>query len=102
MGVYCNQAQKISTTRILSTLGCLSLCDSVTLFFNFNVTQTLHGIHLRKFVNTDLPQAGFDLKSLGLQTGVLPIEPPVLVYERLLNVKKKSKIKRIFPVAYFC
>ena len=30
-------------------------------------------------VHTNLPQAGFELGSLGPQAGVLPFEPPLLV-----------------------
>ena len=37
-GVYWNQAKKILPTRILSTLGCLSLCFSVTLSLCNSVT----------------------------------------------------------------
>ena len=33
----------------------------------------------QKIVHTNLPQAGFELGSLGPQAGVLPIEPPLLV-----------------------
>ena len=36
-------------------------------------------LKFRKFVHTNLPQAGFELKSLGLQAGMLPIVPPLLV-----------------------
>ena len=35
--------------------------------------------YFRKFVNTNLPQAGFEIGSLGPQAGLLPIEPPLLV-----------------------
>ena len=34
---------------------------------------------VQKIVHTNLPQAGFELGSLGPQAGVLPIEPPLLV-----------------------
>ena len=34
---------------------------------------------LKKFVHNNLPQAGFELRSLGLQAGLFPIEPPLLV-----------------------
>ena len=34
---------------------------------------------VHKFFHTNLPQAGFELRSLGPQAGVLPIEPPLLV-----------------------
>ena len=33
------------------------------------------GLGLRQFVHTNLPKAGFELWSLWLQAGVLPIEP---------------------------
>ena len=38
-----------------------------------------YGLCLRKFVHTDLPQAGFALGSLGPQVGMLQIEPSLLV-----------------------
>ena len=39
-------------------------------------------LHLRKFVHTNLPLAGFEFRSLGPQACVLPIEPPLLAYVR--------------------
>ena len=39
-GVFCNQAQKISPTRILITLECLSLCNSVILWPIMNPAKT--------------------------------------------------------------
>ena len=39
-------------------------------------------------VHTNLPQAGFELRSLGPQAGVLPIEPPLLV----INNKRSNLI----------
>ena len=38
-----------------------------------------YGLHLRKFVHTNLPQAGFELISLGPQASLLPNHPPLLV-----------------------
>ena len=38
-------------------------------------------------VHTNLPQAGFELGSLGPRAGVLPIEPPLLVDEKTLVVE---------------
>ena len=40
----------------------------------FILVQLVH-----KIVQTNLPQAGFELGSLGPKAGVLPIEPPLLV-----------------------
>ena len=42
-----------------------------------------YGTLLRKFVHTNLPRAGFEIGFLGLQTGVLAIEPPMLVAQFL-------------------
>ena len=39
----------------------------------------LKGLCLGKFVHTNLPQAGFELGTLGPQAGVIPIEPPLIV-----------------------
>ena len=36
-------------------------------------------LHLRKFVHINLPLAGFELGSPGMQAALLPIEPPLLV-----------------------
>ena len=36
-------------------------------------------VSLENFVHTNLPQVGFELKSLGRQAGVQPIEPTLLV-----------------------
>ena len=38
-----------------------------------------YGLQLRKFVHTSLPRVGFELRSLGLQAGMLPIDPPLIV-----------------------
>ena len=44
---------------------------------SFNWFYDFYGLDLRKFVHTNLPQAEFELKSLGPQASVLPIEPPL-------------------------
>ena len=38
-----------------------------------------YGLCLRKLIHTNLPQAGFKLRSLGPQASVLPIAPTLLV-----------------------
>ena len=38
-----------------------------------------YGLCLRKYSHTNLPQARFELGSLGSQVGMLPIEQPLLV-----------------------
>ena len=40
---------------------------------------------LQKFVQTNLAQAGFELKPLGLQAGVLPIESPLLWGHKIVS-----------------
>ena len=45
-----------------------------------------YGLHLRKFVHTQLPQVGFELGSLVTQASVQPIGPPLLVVEVVLYI----------------
>ena len=49
----------------------------------------------RKFVHTNLPQAGFELGPLGPQAGVLPTEPPLLVIAPGLVCKVRYQLKVI-------
>ena len=46
---------------------------------------SVHSIPLRKFAHTNLPKAGFELRSLGPQAGTLPTEPPLLVQEKIIT-----------------
>ena len=63
-------------------------------------------LFLRKFLHTNLPQAGFEFRSLGPQANVLPIEPPLLVMLCiafaffLANGILKSS--NIFCLTFFC
>ena len=59
----------------------LSHCSSIFIVHSNVSTQCKkqYGLRLRKFVNSNLPQVGFELKSLGSQTGMQPIELLLLV-----------------------
>ena len=48
--------------------------ESITLY-NHKLIQREAAIMI---VHSDFPWAGFELRSLGLQAGILPIEPPLL------------------------
>ena len=52
--------------------------------------------------NTNAPQAGFELRSLGLQAGMLPIEPPLLSSICLpLTSKDYSRYDRMHSATNF-
>ena len=58
---------------------------NIHLSYSLAPYKQLYCLLLGKFVYTNLPWAGFELGSLGLQAGVQPIEPP-------LPVQSQSKI----------
>ena len=78
---------------------------SIYLFIHvpYTIYNTWHkqhyGLHLRKFVHSNLPQAGFELGSLGSQAGMLPIELPLLVIEK--TVYSKSYLSHVQLEVFF-
>ena len=87
---------KLYSILFYSILFYSILFYSILFPFNFNVNDNLkkkiifsneftwhkqhYGfLHLRQFVHTNLPRAGFELRSLGQQANALPIDPTLLV-----------------------
>ena len=48
-------------------------------FWDIQLKNNIHKSLPKAWVHTNLPQAGFELSSLRPKTGVLPIQPPLLV-----------------------